>query len=320
MRRFRYTRENQRVRDFYAQTPPLEAGDFIYPYFVVEGSGVREGIDLLPGVCRFSVDELIDDLGRTVGAGIGKILLFGAVDDRHKDGTGSYAIRDDSIVPEAVRAIKDKYPELCVITDICLCAYTDHGHCGIVIDGRIDNDISIAQLGKMALAHARAGADFVAPSAMMDGQVQAIYERLSAGGIGTKVIGYSAKYASGFYGPFRNAANSAPSFADRKTYQMDYRNAMQGLEEIEADLEEGAVMVMVKPAGAYLDVLSLAAAKFGRDRMIAYQVSGEYSTLKHGAQMGLYDERAIFTEALTAIKRAGAKYIISYYARDFLGG
>ena len=318
MRRLRHTRLTRAVRDFYAETPPLGPADFIYPYFVTTGRGRRDSIEQMPGVYRFSVDELPRDLQATLAAGIGKILLFGVVESALKDPTGSYAARPDSVVAQAVRAIRERFGgDVAVITDICLCAYTDHGHCGVVSGGVIDNDQTLVWLARMAQAHAEAGADFVAPSAMMDGQVGAISAQLGAAGLSTRVIGYSAKYASGYYGPFREAAQSAPAFADRRTYQMDWRNGRQGLDEIAADLEEGAVMVMVKPAGAYLDVIAQAAQRFGSNVLLAYQVSGEYATLKAGAAMGLYDEREIFTENLTAIKRAGAKYIISYYAREF---
>lgn len=321
MRRFRLTRSTPALRDFHAETAALTAEDFIYPYFVIPGKGQRQSIDQLPGVMRFSVDELLADLEALLAAGINKILLFGVVDRSLKDSCGSYAARSDSIVPQAVRAIRQRFGgKLSIITDICLCGYTDHGHCGVVRGGIIDNDLTLVWLARMAQAHAAAGADFVAPSAMMDGQVEAIAMQLRQAGLEAGVIGYSAKYASNYYGPFRNAANSAPAFADRRTYQMDYRNGRQGLEEIAADLEEGAVMVMVKPAGAYLDVIARAARRFGSRVLLAYQVSGEYATLKAGAAMGLYDEREIFTELLTAIKRAGARYIISYYAREFCAG
>jgi porphobilinogen synthase len=215
-----------------------------------------------------------------------------------------------------VRAVKRRFPGIIVFTDVCLCEYTSHGHCGIIRGHDVENDATLPLLAEMACRHALAGADFVAPSAMMDGQVEAIRKGLDRAGLPTKILAYSAKYASAFYGPFRDAAGSAPSFGNRKTYQMDYRTRTQGLEEIAADIDEGADWVMVKPASAYLDIIQRAAVRFPDHPLVAYQVSGEYSMLKQGAKAGFFDEASVFFESLTAIKRAGASYIISYYAKE----
>ncbi len=319
MMRFRPFRETPEIRERYAEVR-LEAEDFIYPLFVREGCGVREEIPSMKGVYRYSVDTLLEEVGEAVSAGIGKILLFGVADDSAKDERGSCGLAGDPIVCQTVRAVKAEYPKVTVITDVCLCEYTSHGHCGVLDGHTVDNDRTLPLLAEMAVLHARAGADRVAPSAMMDGQVEAIRNALYAEGREVPVMAYSAKYASGFYGPFREAAGSAPAFGDRKTYQMDYRTKYQGLQEMEADIAEGADWIMVKPAMSYLDIVSRAAERFPRQKLVAYQVSGEYSMLKTGAEAGFFDERNIFTEALTAIKRAGAHYIISYYAKEFLKG
>ncbi|MFT3739912.1 MAG: porphobilinogen synthase [Breznakibacter sp.] len=254
----------------------------------------------------------------SVSLGIDKILLFGVVGNEVKtsDGTASYA--DGNLVSRAVSAVKQKFPRLMVITDVCICGYTSHGHCGVLNGESIDNDASLPILAKMALSHARAGADMVAPSAMMDGQVQAIRQLLDQHGLSrTAVLAYSAKYASGFYGPFRDAAQSAPSFGDRKAYQMDFRTIRQGTDEVLADLDEGAAWVMVKPAHAYLDVIARAKAARPEAVMTAYQVSGEYMMVKSAAAQGFLDEHNAMNEVLTAIKRAGSNYIITYYAKDW---
>lgn len=333
MKRFRIYRKNQNTRDKYADVS-LSAQDFIYPYFVVEGKGVVEPIATMPGINRYSIDTLVKDVQEISALGIDKVLLFGVVSDDVKDERGTAAYAEDSLIVRAVRAIKQTLPQTIVFTDVCLCEYTSHGHCGLLTERReaaveggviqkiidVDNDSTLPLLAEMAYQHAKAGADFVAPSAMMDGQVEAIKRRLHEGGLGvkTKVLAYSAKYASAFYGPFRDAADSAPSFGDRKTYQMDFRTHDQGLEEIQADLEEGADWTMVKPALPYLDVIARAVERFPQTPMVAYQVSGEYSMIKAAAQAGFLDEQRIVYESLIAIKRAGAKYIITYYAKEYL--
>ncbi len=318
MKRFRQYRATQAIRDQYADVPPLEPDTFIYPYFVVEGEKVRSEIASMPCVFRLSIDELLLDIADAVSLGIDKVLLFGVIDEKEKDERGSAAYRPDNLVSRAVRAIKAQFPRLTVITDVCLCEYTSHGHCGVLCGCDVLNDETLPLLAEMAYQHAVAGADFVAPSAMMDGQIEALRQRLDNEGLGTKILAYSAKYASAYYGPFRDAADSAPAFGDRKTYQMDYRTQHQGLEEIEADIVEGADWIMVKPALAYLDIVYRAAQEFPNYPLVTYQVSGEYSMLLGGAKAGLFDERRIFDESLTAMRRAGARYIISYYAKQYL--
>jgi porphobilinogen synthase len=324
MQRFRTYRTTQDVRDRHAEVSSLAVSEFIYPYFVTEGEKVKQEIPTMDGIYRLSVDELLKDLEETVSLGIDKVLLFGVISDSKKDERGSAGVASDSIICKAVRAIKKQFPQVIVFTDVCLCEYTSHGHCGLLApalggqwrEADVDNDATLPLLAEMAYQHALAGAEFVAPSAMMDGQVEAIRQRLDKEGLTTKILGYSAKYASAFYGPFRDAAGSAPSFGDRKTYQMDFRTIEQGLAEIAADIEEGADWIMVKPALAYLDMIQRASIRFPDYPLVSYQVSGEYAMLKQGAKAGFFDERRIFFESLTAIKRAGANYIISYYAKD----
>ena len=318
MKRFRTFRTDQTTRDKYADVA-LSVQDFIYPYFVVEGEGVVEPVPTMPGINRYSIDTLVEDTLEVKRLGIDKVLLFGVVSDDVKDERGTAAYADDSLIVRAVRAIKQASPQTVVFTDVCLCGYTSHGHCGLLHHHDVDNDATLPLLAEMAYQHAKAGADFVAPSAMMDGQVEAIKHRLHEAGLDgkTKVLAYSAKYASAFYGPFRDAADSAPSFGDRKTYQMDYRTHDQGLEEIGADIEEGADWTMVKPAIPYLDIIARAAEKFPQVPMVAYQVSGEYAMLKAAALQGFLDEQRVVFESLIAIKRAGAQYIITYYAKEY---
>jgi porphobilinogen synthase len=318
MKRFRPFRQTAAIRDQYADVTPIVADDFIYPYFVTEGEHVKEEISTMEDIYRFSIDELLVDVADTLALGINKVLLFGVVDEAEKDATGSAGYRPDNIISRAVRALKARFPQLIVFTDICLCEYTSHGHCGLLHDHDVDNDSTLPLLAEMAYQHALAGADFVAPSAMMDGQIEALRQRLDREGLPTKILAYSAKYASAYYGPFRDAAGSAPSFGDRKTYQMDYRTKDQALEEIQADIEEGTDWIMVKPALAYLDILYRAAQRFPDYPLVAYQVSGEYSMLLNGARQGFFDEQRIFDESLTAIRRAGAQYIISYYAKKYI--
>lgn len=318
MKRFRQFRETPEIRDKYADVMPIRPSDLIYPYFVTEGEGVREEIATMKDIYRFSIDTLLDDIADTLSLGIDKVLLFGVVPEGEKDERGTAGYKPDNIISRAVRAIKARFPQVVVFTDICLCEYTSHGHCGLLHGHDVENDSTLPLLAEMAYQHAVAGADFVAPSAMMDGQIEALRQRLDREKLPTKILAYSAKYASAYYGPFRDAAGSAPSFGDRKTYQMDYRTKDQGLEEIAADIEEGTDWIMVKPALAYLDILYRASQRFPDYPLVAYQVSGEYSMLLNGARDGLFDEQRIFAESLTAIRRAGARYIITYYAKKFV--
>ena len=319
MKRFREFRKDQATRDRYADVS-VNVNDFIYPYFVVEGENVKDEIATMPGIYRFSIDTLVEDIKEIYALGINKVLLFGVIDDAQKDERGSLAYAEDALVCRAVKAIKAAQPEVCVITDVCLCEYTSHGHCGLLHDHDVENDSTLPLLAEMAYVHAKAGADFVAPSAMMDGQIEALDKRLREAGLRDKckILAYSAKYASAFYGPFRDAADSAPAFGDRKTYQMDYRTHDQGLEEIAADIEEGADWTMVKPAMPYLDMIARGVERFPDIPMVAYQVSGEYSMLKAAAKLGYLDEQRVVFESLIAIKRAGAQYIISYYAKEYM--
>lgn len=316
MRRFRQYRLDARIRDLCAEVQ-ISISDFIYPYFVVNGERVKNEIPLMEGVFRFSIDELIKDVTEIVCLGINKILLFGVIPNEKKDEKVYEGISSNSIVCRAVRAIKKQFPQIIIFTDICLCGYTSHGHCGLVHNHDVDNDITLPLLAEMAYQHAVAGADFVAPSAMMDGEVSSIRHRLKKEKLSTKILGYSAKYASSFYGPFHDAVCSYPSFGNKKTYQMDFRTIDQGLNEIAADIEEGADWIMVKPAMPYLDMVQRASICFPDYPLVTYQVSGEYAMLKQGAKVNFFNRKQIFFESLIAIKRAGSKYIISYYAKEF---
>lgn len=317
MKRFRQFRTTQAIRDQYADVPAITPDIFIYPYFVCEGTNRKEEIPSMQGIYRFSIDQLLADIADLLSLQIDKVLLFGVIDDAEKDARGSAAYQPDNLISRAMRAIKEHYPQVTVFTDVCLCEYTSHGHCGLLHNHDVENDATLPLLAEMAYQHALAGADFVAPSAMMDGQIEALRQRLTEAQLPTKILAYSAKYASAFYGPFRDAAGSSPSFGDRKSYQMDYRTQNQGIQEIEADIEEGTDWIMVKPALAYLDMLWRAKQQFPNYPLVAYQVSGEYAMLRNGAQQGFFDERRIFHECLTAIRRAGADYIISYYAKAY---
>ena len=311
--RHRRLRRSEGLRRLVAETR-LSASDFVYPLFVTHGQNIREEIPSMPGQFRVSVDQVAREADDLRALNIPAVLLFGL--PAAKDSSGSEAYAEDGVVQDAVRAFKRAAPELVVITDVCLCEYTDHGHCGIVIDGEVDNDASLDLLAKTAVSQARAGADVVAPSDMMDGRVLEIREALDdAGYPQTPIMAYSAKYASAFYGPFREAADSAPQFGDRRGYQMDPPNAREALLEIEDDIDEGADIVMVKPALPYLDVLSRARDAFDVP-IAAYNVSGEYAMLKAAAANGWIDEQRATLEALTAIKRAGADIIITYHAKD----
>mgnify|MGYP000959341959 CR=1 FL=1 len=291
--------------------------DLIYPLFVVPGTGRRREISSMPGIFQLSPELLVEEAGRAREAGVGAVLLFGVADD--KDDRGNPACAEYGIVQQGLRALKKTFPELAVITDVCLCAYTSHGHCGILRGNEVDNDETCRQLAAMALSHARAGADMVAPSDMMDGRVAAIRNALDDEGLtDTILMSYSSKFASAFYGPFREAAESAPAFGDRKTYQMDPANLEEAVRESLLDIEEGADMIMVKPALPFLDVIH-AVKQETRFPLAAYNVSGEYAMIKAAAANGWLDEQRAVLEAVTGIKRAGADLIITYHAKDIAG-
>jgi porphobilinogen synthase len=290
----------------------------VQPLFVVPGTGVEKPIGSMPGVAQLSVDRAAEECRRLVGVGVSAVLLFGIPET--KDAQGSSAVAADGIVPRALAAIRRATPDLLLITDVCLCEYTDHGHCGVLRDGEVDNDPTLEVLAAEALAHARAGADIVAPSDMMDGRVGAIRRALDdAGFTHVPILSYAAKFASGFYGPFRDAAESTPAFGDRRGYQMDPANVEEALREVALDVEEGADMVMVKPALPYLDVIRRVKERFGYP-VAAYQVSGEYAMIKAAAANGWIDEARAVDETLTAIRRAGADVVITYFAKDVAGG
>ena len=312
----RRLRKNETIRNMVAETA-VNPDALVYPMFVVEGEGVKEEIPSMPGQFRFSIDEILKELETCVALGLKSILLFGI--PNFKDEIASSAYDDDGVVQRAVRSIKAKFPELYVITDVCLCEYMSHGHCGIVKDdGDVDNDPTLELLAKTALSHADAGADMVAPSDMMDGRVAAIRAKLDEKGFtNVPIMAYSAKFASAYYGPFRDAADSAPHFGNRRSYQMDVRNGREALHEVELDLEEGADIVMVKPGLAFLDVLRQT-ADMSNVPVAVYNVSGEYSMVKAAAKMGWIDENAVIRENLIAMKRAGADIIITYHAKEAL--
>jgi porphobilinogen synthase len=309
----RRLRESPLLRSMVRETS-LRIDDFVYPLFAVHGRGVREPIASMPGQYRLSIDELLKECKDAASMGIPAVLLFGLPRDKDPRGTEAYA--EDGIIQQAVRAVKDTIPDLLVITDVCLCEYTSHGHCGVVEDGRIKNDPTLELIARTAVSHAEAGADLIAPSDMMDGRVAAIREGLDESGFPeTPIMAYSAKYASAFYGPFREAADSTPQFGDRRSYQMDPANAMEAMREVALDVDEGADIVMVKPALPYLDVIARVKGEFGLP-VAAYSVSGEYAMLKAAGQLGWLDEDRAVLEALTGIRRAGADIIITYFAKD----
>ena len=311
--RLRRLRRNEQLRRLVRQTR-LSPDHLVLPLFVRPGEGVRRPIPSMPGNFQLSVDELLTDCREAHDLGIPAVLRFGI--PSRKDALGSEAYAPDGVVQQAVEAIKDAVPELLVITDVCMCEYTDHGHCGVIRDGDVDNDATLELLAKEALSHVRAGADMVAPSDMMDGRVGFIRRRLDEAGFShIPIMAYSAKYASHFYGPFRDAAESPPQFGDRRGYQMDPANGDEALREVELDILEGADIVMVKPALAYLDIIWRVKQAFGLP-VAAYNVSGEFSMVKAAAEKGWLDERAVATEILTAIRRAGADIIITYFARQ----
>lgn len=313
MIRLRRLRGSEAIRNMVRENR-VNKEDLVYPMFVAEGTGIKNPVDSMPGIYQYSLDTFEEELRRMADAGISAVLLFGI--PAHKDEVGSSAYDDQGIMQKAVRRIKELYPDMIVIADICLCEYTSHGHCGIIHDGKILNDETLPYLGKMAVSLAKAGADMVAPSDMMDGHTAYIRKALDDNGLtDVLIMGYSAKFASGYYAPFRDAAHSAPQFGDRRTYQMDPANGREALRECEADIAEGADIIMVKPALAYLDVVK--DVRNHTDYPIAvYNVSGEYSMVKAAAANGWIDEKRIVMENMTAMKRAGAGIIITYHAID----
>jgi porphobilinogen synthase len=311
--RMRRLRASEGLRNLVRETV-LDPGDFILPLFICPGEGVRREISSMPGHAQLSVDRLVAECAEAQGLGIGGVILFGIPETKDELASGAYA--DDGIVQQAVRALKREVPKLLVMTDVCNCEYTSHGHCGLVVDGEVQNDPTLEWLAKAAVSHARAGADIVAPSDMMDGRVAAIRKALDeAGFTNTPIVSYAAKYASVFYGPFREAAESAPQFGDRRSYQMDPANAREAMREIELDLEEGADVIMVKPAMPYLDVIREARQRF-LTPLGAYQVSGEFSMMMAAINNGWLDRDRTILESLTAIRRAGADFVLTYFAKD----
>jgi porphobilinogen synthase len=292
----------------------VRVDELIYPVFVTEGENVVNPVESMPGICQYSLDRVLEEVERAVELGIPALLLFGIPD--HKDEVGSGAYAEDGIIPKALRKIRSAYPDLLLIADVCLCEYTSHGHCGLVKDGVILNDETLPLLAKASVTYAKAGADIIAPSDMMDKRVAAIREALDeAGFINTPIMSYSAKFASGYYGPFRDAAHSAPGFGDRKTYQMDPANGQEALREVEEDIFEGADLIIAKPALAYMDVIKEIKLNFNIP-IVAYNVSGEYAMVKAAALNGWIDEKKIVMENMVGLKRAGAKMIITYHALD----
>jgi porphobilinogen synthase len=318
--RMRRLRRSQKLRDMVAETT-LSVNDLLYPMFVVEGKGVRQPVPSMTGIDRFSVDTLVEECKAVAGLGIPAVMFFGI--PAKKDALGRGAFADDGIVPRALRAVKKAVPELLLVPDVCMCEYTDHGHCGIIENNDVHNDATLELLAKAGVAYAKAGADMVAPSDMMDGRVLEIREALDEAGFEhLPIMSYAAKFASAFYGPFRDAAESTPQFGDRKTYQMDPRNGAEALREVALDVEEGADIVMVKPALPYLDIISRVREQFDLP-VAAYNVSGEYAMVKAAAAQGWIDHDRVMMETLTSIKRAGADIILTYFAKEaakLLGG
>ncbi len=311
--RSRRLRRTEALRALFRENQ-VDIGDLVYPLFVVEGSGIKQEIPSMPNIFHFSVDQLPREVEEIARLTIPAIILFGIPE--YKDEVGSSAYHPEGIIQRAIRTIKQSVPELLVVTDVCLCEYTSHGHCGVVVDDYVDNDQTLPLLAKTALSHVEAGADIVAPSDMMDGRVKAIREMLDKEGFQhIPILSYAAKYASAFYGPFREAAESAPQFGDRRSYQMDPPNIREALKEVEQDIAEGADIIMVKPALAYLDVIRQVRNTFNYP-LAAYSVSGEFAMVKAAAQQGWLDEKQTVLEILTAIKRAGADIIITYYAKE----
>lgn len=313
MDRTRRLRMNPIVRKM-IQEEHVRVDELIYPVFVIEGENICEPVDSMPGINQYSLDRIREELDRVVAAGIQGILIFGIPD--HKDEVGSGAYDEHGIVQEAIRYIKKEYKDLLIIADVCLCEYTSHGHCGLVKDGEILNDETLPLLAKTAVSYAKAGADIIAPSDMMDKRVEAIRNALDQVGlVNIPIMSYSAKFASAYYGPFRDAAHSAPGFGDRKTYQMDPANGQEALREVEEDILEGADMIIAKPAMAYMDIIKEISLNYNIP-IVAYNVSGEYAMVKAAAANGWIDEKKIVMENLTGMKRAGAKMIITYHALD----
>ncbi len=311
--RLRRLRRIESLRALIRETK-VAIGDLVYPLFVVEGSGMKQEITSMPGIFHFSVDQLSHEAEEVANLGIPAVILFGI--PGHKDEVGSAAYHPEGVIQQAIRVIKQSVPQLLIVTDVCLCEYTSHGHCGIVVNGDVDNDQTLSLLAKTALSHAEAGADIVAPSDMMDGRVKAIREILDSKEFQhIPILSYAAKYASAFFGPFREAAESTPQFGDRRSYQMDPPNVREALREVEQDIAEGADIIMVKPALAYLDVIRRVRDTFNCP-LAAYNVSGEYAMVKASVQQGWLDEKRIVLEILTAIKRAGADIIITYHAKE----
>ena len=309
----RRLRRSDAIRALVRETR-LAPENFVLPLFVCPGTGVRREISSMPGVCNLSIDETTKEVSAAVDLGVRSVILFGLPESKDTVASGAYA--EDGIVQRAIRAVRQSTPDIIIMADTCLCEYTSHGHCGVVRDGEVINDESLELLARTALSQAAAGADVVAPSAMMDGQVGAIRELLDNQGFSnTAIMAYAVKYASGFYGPFREAAQSAPEFGDRRAYQMDPPNAREAMREAKLDYSEGADILMVKPATVYLDVLKMVRDRFDVP-LAAYHVSGEYALIKAAAQRGWIDEERVMLETLTSIKRAGADIILTYYARE----
>ncbi len=310
LRRLRY---NSLIRDMVRETR-LDKSDLIYPLFVVPGEKIKKEVKSMPGVFQMSIDVLVEECKEVSGFGIPAVILFGIPEK--KDEVGSEAYAENGIVQRAVRSIKSNVNNLLVITDVCLCEYTSHGHCGVLHGEEILNDETVSLLAKEAVSHAQAGADMIAPSDMMDGRVQAIRKALDYKGfLNIPIMSYAIKYSSGYYGPFRDAADSAPAFGDRRSHQMDIANTNEAMREAESDINEGADIIMVKPAGAYLDIIQRVKDKFNIP-LAAYQVSGEYAIIKAGGQLGWIDEERVMIESLLAIKRAGADMILTYFAKE----
>jgi len=311
--RLRRLRKNAAVREMFRETH-LHKSDFIYPLFVVEGSGVKSEISSMPGQFQMSIDNIVRECEELQELGLNSILLFGIPAEKDEVGSGAYD--ENGIIQKALRSIKKEFPDIVVITDVCLCEYTSHGHCGVIENGDVQNDATLDLLVKEVLSHTRAGADMIAPSDMMDGRVGAIRAALNKNGFAdTPIMAYSAKYSSAFYGPFREAAESAPQFGDRKSYQMDPPNSDEAMREIALDIQEGADIVMIKPALSYLDIIRGVKDEFNMP-IAAYNVSGEYSMIKAAAANGWLDGERVMLEVLTSIKRAGADVIITYFAKE----
>ena len=311
--RLRRMRRTPELREMFRETA-LSTADFIYPLFIVEGENVKREISSMPGQFQLSIENVIRECEELIGLGVRSVILFGIPSEKDEVGSGAYA--EDGIIQKATRAIKSKFPDMVVVTDVCLCEYTSHGHCGVVEDGYVNNDRTLELLAKEAVSHAQSGADIIAPSDMMDGRIAAIRKALDANRFeNIPIMAYSAKYSSGFYGPFREAAESTPQFGDRKTYQMDFGNSDEAMREIALDIQEGADIVMVKPALSYLDVIRRTKDSFNMP-IAAYNVSGEYSMVKAAAQAGWLDGEKVMMEVLTSIKRAGADVIITYFAKE----